>query len=101
MATVCPLCGKGTLKQSEKMVYCTNYTPKKLGNEWVNTGQCDFHIAFNFKAFGKILTKEDVRELINGKKIENEKGDKASLNINTKDAHYVKIEWKTRENQEF
>ncbi|NPA64961.1 MAG: hypothetical protein GXO16_08310, partial [Epsilonproteobacteria bacterium] len=66
MAIQCPVCGEGTIKRGEKMIYCSNYKPRKDGSEWYNEGTCDFHIPYNQKAFGKKLTPNDMKRLLAG-----------------------------------
>ena len=72
MATMCPKCGKGTLKKGEKMVYCTEYKPTKNGDKWVNEGSCEFRILFDQKTvFGKILEPKDIKKLVDGEMLVN------------------------------
>lgn len=81
MATVCPLCKKGTLKKGDKMVYCDEYKPKKEGKDWINNGECEFHIPYNQKAFGRTLTANDIKKLVEGGTLKNAKGDTLELDI--------------------
>lgn len=99
MATVCPLCKKGTLKKGEKMVYCTGYQPQKDGKEWFNSGECDFHIPYNQKAFGRVLSNNDMKKLIDGESIRNAKGDVLTLDLSVK-GFYTKIDFAERPEDE-
>ena len=91
MATLCPKCKIGTLKKGEKMVYCTEYKPKKEGNDWINEGTCEFRIMLDqSKVFGKNLTPADVKTLVEGKKIVN-KNKTLLMDLENKD-YFVKIE---------
>ncbi len=91
MATICPKCNKGTLKKGEKMVYCSEYKPKKdeKGN-WTNEGSCDFKITFANKVFGNIDAKQ-IKELVDGKTITNKKGDSMVLDLERE--FFTKIEF--------
>ncbi len=91
MATMCPKCKEGTLKVGEKMVRCSGYEPEKdAQGVWHNKGNCDFRIPFENKLFGKI-TKEQVKELIEGKTIKNKKGDTMVMDLENQ--YLVKIEF--------
>ncbi len=81
MATICPLCGKGTLKVGEKMVYCSERIIKRDGKDFFNDGECDFHIGFKQKIFGRDLTPKDIKALVEGKTIKNKKGDVLRLDL--------------------
>lgn len=84
--TVCPLCGKGILKnRKDAMIYCDGYKPQKDGKEWYNTGSCDFHIPYNQKVFGRKLTVKDMKDLIAGKQLKNPKGDILELDLENPD----------------
>lgn len=67
MATMCPKCGKGTIKKNDNTVYCSEYKPEKSGNDWVNKGTCEFRTSFSQKIFGKTLKIEEMKDLISGK----------------------------------
>jgi len=91
MATICPKCNKGTLKKGEKMVYCSEYKPKKdEAGKWINEGTCDFKIHFANKVFGSIDAKQ-IKELVEGKTIHNKKGDSMSLDLESE--YFTKIEF--------
>ena len=93
---VCPLCGKGTIKnRKDKMVCCDGYKPQKEGSEWFNTGECDFHIPYNQKAFGKQLTKNEMNMLLNGQVLKNKKGDTLTLDLENPD-FFTKIDFAPR-----
>lgn len=94
MARQCPVCGKGTLKAGEKMVYCEDYKPKKDGNDWINEGSCDFHIGYKNPAWGNPLTSKDVIALLEGKMLTNKKGDKMTLDLDSE--FYTHIEFKEK-----
>lgn len=98
MAITCPKCGKGTLKKGEKMVYCSEYKPKKKGNEWVNEGTCEFRIMFKNSAWGKDLTPGDVKKLVEGETLTNAKGDKMILDPDS--PYFTKIEFAPRPEDE-
>ena len=72
MATMCPKCKTESLKKGEKMVYCAGYKPEKVGNDWKNTGSCDFRILLDQKkVFGKALEPKDIKDLVDGKTLVN------------------------------
>jgi len=91
MATKCPKCGKGTLKKGEKMVYCSEYKPKKEGNTWTNEGSCDFRIMYSNKAWGTALTPSDIKKLVSGEALRNRRGDVMTLDLQT--SFFTKIEF--------
>jgi hypothetical protein len=91
MATVCPKCKTGTLKKGEKMVYCSEYKPKKDGNEWKNEGTCDFRIMYKNKAWGSDLAPGDIKKLVDGGTLENKKGDKMTLDLDNE--FFTRIEF--------
>jgi len=91
MATTCPKCGKGTLKKGEKMVYCSEYKPKKDGNEWRNEGTCDFRIMYANKAWGSALSPGDIKKLVSGETLTNTRGDKMTLDLENE--FFTKIEF--------
>lgn len=95
MQNKCPLCGKGTLKQNEQMVYCTGYQPQKDSKEWFGSGECDFHIPFKQKAFKKDLTASEIESIIDGNSIKNSSGDILSLDLSVK-GFYTKIDFAER-----
>lgn len=84
MATICPKCKKGTLKKGEKMVYCSEYKPKKQGNDFINEGTCDFHISFKNGAWGKAITPAEIKQIVEGKTVTNQKGDTLELDLTSK-----------------
>ena len=90
MATMCPKCGKGTLKKGGKMVYCSEYKPNKKGNEWVNEGSCEFRIMYKNKIWGKDLTPQDIKTLVDGGELVNDRGDKMKLDLSSE--FFTKIE---------
>lgn len=91
MAITCPNCNKGTLKKGEKMVYCSEYKPTKDGENWKNTGSCDFRIMLDQKKiFGKTLLPTDIKKLVDGESLENGQK-KLTLDLDNKD-YFVKIE---------
>lgn len=82
MATLCPLCKKANLTKKEnnpKDVRCANYHPKKVDGEFINTGECDFHI--NFKSNWGMLDTTKIIQLVGGKKLKNSKGDTIELDL--------------------
>lgn len=90
MATPCPKCGKN-LKKGESAIYCEGSKLKKVGNDWVNEGDCDFSIRYDQKKFfGMTLSPENIRTLIGGGVLTNSKGDKMKLDINEK--HCTSVE---------
>lgn len=93
----CPLCGNhDLLLRKGTMIYCPDYKPQKEGNEWINTGNCDFHIAFNQKAFGKKLTDSEMRKLLEGGDLVNSKGDTMSLDLTQENGFFTTINWAVR-----
>lgn len=90
MATICPKCGKGTLKKGDKMVYCSNYKPTKKGDSWINEGSCDFKIMYQNKIWGADLTPGDIKKLIEGGELTNKRGDKMKLDLNN--SYFTTIE---------
>ena len=97
MAIQCPVCKKGTIKKSEKMVYCSekNYNAKTKKNEG-----CDFHIFFDqSKIFGDKLDTNDIKKILNGETITSSKGHTMTLNLtNTK--FFTKVEFAEKEEDE-
>jgi len=91
MATTCPKCKKQNLKKGEKMVYCEEYRPKKVGESWANEGKCDFRINFANRVWGSSLSAGDVKALVDGKKLRNKKGDKMELDLESE--YFTKIEF--------
>jgi len=91
MATVCPKCKKGTLKKGEKMVYCSGYKPKKEGNAWKNEGTCGFRIMYSNKVWGSALSPVDIKKMVDGETLTNQKGDKMILDLTTD--YFTKIEF--------
>ena len=88
----CPKCEKGTLKKGEKMVYCSENKPVKMEDgSWGNEGTCDFRITYANKAFGRSLTPGDIKSLTEGKTLENAKGDKMTLDLES--PYFTKIEF--------
>jgi hypothetical protein len=94
MATNCPLCSTGKLKKGAKMVYCENYKPQKEGNEWFNNGECEFHLPFANKVFGRTLKDSDIKQLLEGKTIKNSKGDTMTLDLDSE--YFTRIDFATR-----
>lgn len=90
--TICPVCGTRKLKLGEKMVYCEGYKPRKDGDIWNNYGECNFHIGFNQKLFGRTLTPSEIRRLINGEILKNAKGDVLRFDPSNED-HYTRVEF--------
>ena len=93
MATLCPLCKKANLTQkanNPKDVRCSNYRPKKIDGEFVNTGECDFHI--NFKSNWGTLDAKKIVSIVNGNKLKNKDGATISLDLENTD-FYTKIEF--------
>ncbi len=90
MATMCPKCGKGTVKKGEKMVYCSEYKPTKNGDSWKNEGICEFRVLFDQKkVFGKTIEPKDVKDLIEGKTLIN--GAK-KLKLDLESPYFTKVE---------
>ncbi len=98
MATNCPKCKNGTLKKGEKMVYCSDYKPRKKENgDWTNEGKCDFRITFANKVFGSINAKQ-IKELVDGKTVTNKKGDTIVLDLEKE--FFTSIEFAQKEEDE-
>ena len=94
---ICPLCGKGTIKnRKDKMIYCDGYKPQKDGNEWFNSGDCDFFIAYNQKTFGKQLTRAEMDRLLNGEILKNKNGDTLELDLSRENGYFTKLTFAPR-----
>lgn len=79
MATICPICQKGTLKKGESFVYCSEKKTEKTDYGFVENG-CTFKIFYDQKKiFGMVLSPSDVKNLIDGKEIISPKGHKMKL----------------------
>jgi len=91
MATLCPVCKKQNLKKGEKMVYCAEYKPKKIGETWKNEGECNFRINFSNKVWGNTLSPVDIKSLVEGSTLTNKKGDKMTLDL--KSEYFTNIEF--------
>lgn len=91
MATMCPKCQKEALKKGDKMVYCAEYKPKKVGEEWTNEGACDFRIMYSqTKSFGREITPVEIKQIVEGSTLTNG-AKKISLDLTNKD-FFVKID---------
>ena len=89
MATMCPKCGKESLKKGEKMVYCAGYKPVKNGDSWTNEGTCEFRILFDQKkVFGKTIEPKEVKDLVERKTLSN--GAK-KLILDLQSPYFVKV----------
>lgn len=91
MATMCPKCKTASLKKGDKMVYCSEYKPKKVNEIWENEGTCDFRIMYaQSKSFGREITPVEIRDIVEGATLTNG-AKKISLDLTNKD-FFVKIE---------
>ena len=100
MATTCPKCGKGTLKKGEKMVYCSENKPvKNPDGTWGNDGTCDFRIAYAAKAFGRSISPQEIKTIVEGGTITNEKKH-ATMTLDLDSEYFTKIEFAPREEDE-
>lgn len=104
MASKCPVCGKGIKLKRDgngdpSFVYCTENKPEKRGDNWVNTGSCDFRLFFNQKKiFNTTLSDKDMKKLLEGGSVVNAKGDVMEIDVNNKE-HFTKFDFK--EDEEF
>lgn len=97
MATICPLCKKGTLKKGELQVYCSE---KKWNSEKKINEGCDFHIFFNqTKVFGEKIDAKQIKALVEGNAIISKKGHKMTLDLENK-KFFTKIEFATKEDED-
>lgn len=98
----CPICKSGMkMKKDGKgephYIYCENYKPEKKGNEFINTGTCDFKIFFDQKkAFNMNLSITDMKKLVAGGELVNAKGDTLNLDVSN-EKYFTKIEYKDDE----
>lgn len=95
---ICPICSS-QLKKGENMVFCQNFKPKKIGNDFVNDGTCDFKINLKNKFFGA-LSVEDVKNLLAMSKVKNKKGDSIELDLKNKE-FYTKITFAEKKVEDF
>ncbi|MCT7466981.1 hypothetical protein N5T78_10345 [Aliarcobacter cryaerophilus] len=73
------------------MVYCSEYKPKKVGEEWINEGSCEFRIMYNqTKSFGREITPLEIKSLIDGEIVLNG-ARKMSLDLSN-DGFFVKTD---------
>ena len=93
MATLCPLCKKGTVQFGEKQVYCDGSNKVKEDGKWFNMRDCDFHIPFNQKTFGKVLMVEDIERLLEEGSLKNAKGDILELDLSSDNGFYTHIDF--------
>jgi len=91
MATTCPKCKNGVLKKGDKMVYCSEYQPKKEGETWINQGKCEFKIYFSQKIFSQNIDAKEIKTIVNGGVLQNKKKDKMRLDLTSK--FFTKIEF--------
>lgn len=96
--TKCPVCSVNTLKKGEKMIYCSEYKPRKDGSDWYNDGSCDFRITFKNKLVGRDLTPQDIRKLLNGEKLRTKDGDRFHLDIDQDS--FLFFDWKDKPEDE-
>lgn len=98
MATLCPKCKTGSLKKGEKMVYCSENKPTKMEDgSWGNGGTCDFRITFANKAFGRSVTPQEIKTLIEGKSISNKRGDVMKMDLDSQFFTSIKFAEKTED----
>ncbi len=93
--TLCPVCGQGRLAvNSEKtIIHCTEQKTEKSGKDFIEVGNCQFKLFLNqTKIFGKQLTIQDVKKLVNGDGVKNAKGDTMYFD-KTAEPYYTRIEW--------
>lgn len=98
MATICPKCKKENMKKGDSMVYCAGYKPKKVGDIWNNEGSCDFRINFSNKVWGQAVTPAEIKGLIEGKTINNKKGDSMVMDLTNQ--YFTKITFAEKEEDE-
>ena len=96
--TKCPICGSGVMKRrlsddKKKIIatYCSNYN----WQNGVNVGSCDFQIWFSQERsrFGRDLTPNDAKRLINGDTVVSPTGNKMTLDKEKKNGRYINIEY--------
>ncbi len=98
MAISCPKCGEGILKKGQKMVYCTEYKPKKNEKgKWVNEGECDFHIAYKQKLLKRALKQDEIKKIVAGEVIEI---DSARVSLDVNNPFFIKIEFLNKEDED-
>ena len=89
---LCPKCNHAELEiresQAVKTLCCHEWQPSKSDGEWINKGSCDFRIPFKNKVFGT-LSLEDIKELMRGNQIKNNKGDIMELDLESE--YFTKI----------
>lgn len=99
MATLCPICQKGTLKKAEKFVYCSERKVEKVGNGFKDIG-CTFKIIFDQKKiFGSVLSPGDVKKLIEGETITSPKGHELTFDPSNTD-FFTKITFAEKQEDE-
>jgi len=94
MALQCPKCGNGTLKKGQKMVYCSEYKPKKEGDKWVNEGSCEFRITYKQKILKRALRPDEIKKIVEGEVVEVE-GAKLSLDLSNQ--FFLKVKFGEKE----
>lgn len=93
----CPVCGsniairKSPDGKKEVGVYCVNF---KWENG-MNVGTCDFQIFFNQDKtrFGRDLTKQDIKILLDGRVVMSPAGNKMTLDSQKESGYFTKIEY--------
>ena len=94
----CPVCGKGTIKIGNdkngkpNRVYCSERKAERVGDEWINVGECNFQLFLNQeKIFRKTLSTAEMKKLLSGETIKNNRGDQMTFD---KDSDYfTKVEF--------
>ena len=99
MAIKCPICGNGTIKKGDKLVYCSERKAEKRGNTFVDIG-CKFKIVLDQKkVFGDVLSVSSIKDLLAEKTIISTKGHKMTLDLSNSD-FYTKIEFAEKKEDE-
>lgn len=99
----CPVCNQHeleirTAKSGAKTLCCEDWKPGLQDdldkNSWMNFGDCEFRIPFSNKIFGD-LSIDDIKSIMVGEVLENEKGDTIELDLESK--YFTKITFKSVE----
>ncbi|RAX56537.1 hypothetical protein CCZ01_09185 [Helicobacter monodelphidis] len=99
MATMCPKCRTGKVGKRNGMVACENYKVSNKNKKIVSVGKCSFHIFYaqNFWESNRVLSDEEMRQLIAGEVLENSIGETLQLDLKQEHCVFVKKEAKEYE----
>ncbi|EAJ8747104.1 hypothetical protein ACMTF7_001080 [Campylobacter jejuni] len=98
MAVTCPICNKGTIQQNgdKTIFHCSLQKTEKIGGQYEETGECRFKIFANqTKYFGKVLTSNDIKAMVEGKGVKNAKGDTMYLDAEAgaETGYFTRVEY--------